>query len=94
MFIGCAVDLLADGGLARPLGCWIKGTGGIWKRMRLTKKTDGSLVRRCDVPHVFHGVRWKRLRPYEEFLGFGTHDDKRGRFSSSERVSFPRKGVG
>ena len=91
---GCVVDLLADGGLARPLGCWIKGTGGIWKRMRLTKKTDGSLVSRCGVPHVFHGVRWKRLRPCGEFLGFGAHDDKRGRFSSDERVSFPREGVG
>ena len=91
---GCVVEPLADGGLARPVGCWVRGTGGIWKRMRLTKKTDGSLVRRCDDPHVFHGVRWKRLRSCGEFLGFGAHDDKRGRFSSDERGSFPREGVG
>ena len=28
------------------------------------------------------------------FWVFGAHDDKRGRFSSDERVSFPREGVG
>ena len=27
-------------------------------------------------------------------LDFGAHGDKRGRFSSHERVSFPREGVG
>ena len=47
-------------------GCWTKGAGGTRKRMRLTKKTDGSLVRRCGVLHVFHGVRWKRLRFWDE----------------------------
>ena len=88
------VEPLADEGLARPVGCWIKGAGGTWKRMRRTKKTDGSLVSRCGVPHVFHGVRWKRLRFCDESLGFGAHDDKRGLFLSDERVSFPREGVG
>ena len=47
------VEPLAAEGLARPVGCWIEGAGGTWKRMRLTKKTDGSLVRRCGVPHFF-----------------------------------------
>ena len=60
----------------------------------LPRKTDGSLVRRCDDPRVFHGIRWKRLRSCDEVLGFGAHDDKRGRFSSHGRVSFPREGVG
>ena len=45
-------------------------------------------------PHVFHGVRCKRLRFCDESLGFGAHGDKRGRFSSDERVSFPREGFG
>ena len=88
------VEPLDSRGLARPVGCWVRGAGGIWKRMRLTKKTDGSLVRRCGDPHVFHGIRWKRLRSFDEVLGFGAHDDKRRRFSSHERVSFPREGVG
>ena len=88
------VELPAAEGLARPVGCWTKGAGGTWKRMRLTKKTDGSLVRRCGVSHVFHGVRWKRLRFHDEALGFGAHNDKRGRFSLDEQVSFPREGVG
>ena len=30
----------------------------------------------------------------DDFLGFGAHDDRRRRFSSDERVSFPREGVG
>ena len=71
-----------------PGGCWTKGAGGTWKRMRLTKKTASSLVRRHGVPHVLHGVRWKRLR------SFGAHNDKRRRFSLDEQVSFPREGVG
>ena len=88
------VEPLAVESLARPLGCWIKGAGGTWKRMRLTKKTDVSLVSRYGEPHVFHGVRWKRLRFRDGSLGFGAHDDKNGRFSSDEQVSFPREGVG
>ena len=39
--------------------------------MRLTKKTASSLVRRHGVPHVLHGVRWKRLRCPDEVLVFG-----------------------
>ena len=59
------------GGRVDSGGCWTKGAGGTWKRMRLTKKTDGSLVRRRGIPHVFHGVRWKRLRSHDEALSFG-----------------------
>ena len=50
------VELPAAQGRAHSVGCWTKGAGGTWKRMRLTKKTDGSLVRRRGIPHVFHGV--------------------------------------
>ena len=88
------VESPAAKGLARPVGCWTKGAGGTWKRMRLAKKTDGSLVRRYGVPHVLHGVWWKRLRFHDEALGFGAHNDKRRRFSLDEHASFPRKGVG
>ena len=69
-------------------GCWTEGAGGTWKRMRLTKKTDGSLVRRYGIPHVFHGVRWKRLRSPAGVLGFGARSDKRGRLSLHEH-GFP-----
>ena len=44
----------------RPGGCWVKGAGRTWKRMRFTKKTASSLVCRHGVPHVLQGVRWKR----------------------------------
>ena len=71
--------------------CWTKGAGGTWKRMRLTKKTASSLVRRHGIPHVFHGVRWKRLRSLNEALGSGAG---RGRFSPHEHGFFPREGVG
>ena len=36
------VELPAAEGRAHSVGCWTKGAGGTWKRMRLTKKTDGS----------------------------------------------------
>ena len=88
------VELPAAEGRAHSVGCWTKGAGGTWKRIRLTKKTDGSLVCRCGIPHVFHGVRWKRLRFHDEVLGFEAHSDKRGRFSLHERGIFPREGVG
>ena len=78
----------------RLKGCWIKGAGGTWKRMRLTKKTASSLVRGHGVHHVLHGVRWKRLRSPDGVLGFGARSDKRGRFSLHERGFFPREGVG
>ena len=75
-------------------GCWTKGAGGTWKRMRLTKKTAFSLVRRHGVLHVFHGVRWKRLRSIDEALGSGASSDKRGRLSLHEHGFFLREGVG
>ena len=73
-------ELPAVRGRVNSGGCWTKGAGGTWKRMRLTKKTASSLVRQHGVPHVLHGVRWKRLRSHDEALSFGAHNDKRGRF--------------
>ena len=75
-------------------GCWTKGAGGTWKKMRLTKKTASSLVRRHGTIHVLHGVRWKRLRSHDEVLGFGARSDERGRFSLHEHGFFPRERVG
>ena len=75
-------------------GCWTNGAGGTWKRMRLTKKTASSLVRRHGIPHVLHGVRWKRLRSLVEVLGSGAGSDKRRRLSLHEYGFFPREGVG
>ena len=49
------VELLAARSWERSGGCWVKGAGGAWKRMRLTKKTASSLVCRHGVPHVLHG---------------------------------------
>ena len=65
------VELPAASSWKRSGGCWVKGAGGTWKRMRLTKKTASSLVRRHGVPHVLHGVRWKRLRSPDEVLVLG-----------------------
>ena len=87
-------ELPAVQGRVHSGGCWTKGAGGTWKRMRLTKKTAGSLVRRHGIPLVLHGVGWKRLRSHDEVLGFGARNDKRGRFSLHEHGFFPRKGVG
>ena len=84
------VELPAARSRERPGGCWVKGAGG----MRLNKKTTSSLVRRHGVPHVLHGVRWKRLRSLDGALGFGARSDKRGRFSLHEHGFFPREGVG
>ena len=66
------------------------------KRMRLTKKTASSLVRRHGIPHVLHGVRWKRLRFLDEALGSGAGSDKRrrGGLSLHEHGFFPPEGVG
>ena len=86
--------LPAAGSWERSGGCWVKGAGGTWKRMRLTKKTAGSLVRRHGTPHVLHGVGWKRLRSHDEVLGFGARSEKRGRFSLHEHGFFLREGVG
>ena len=88
------VELPAARGPVGSGGYWTKGAGGTWKRMRLTKKTASSLVRRHGVPHVLHGVRWKRLRSLDEALGSGASSDKRGRLSLHEHGCFPRKGVG
>ena len=78
------VEFPAARGRVGSGGCWTKGAGGTWKRMRLTKKTASSLVRRLDVPHVLQGVRWKRLRSLDEALGSGASSDKRGRLSLHE----------
>ena len=51
------VELPAVRGRVRSGGCWTKGAGGTWKRMRLTKKTASSSVRRHGVLHVLHGVK-------------------------------------
>ena len=72
-------------------GCWTKGAGGTWKRMRLTKKTSSSFVLRHG---VLHGVRWKRLRSLGDVLCSGASSDKRGRLSLHEHGFFPREGVG
>ena len=88
------VELPAARSWERSGGCWVKGAGGTWKRMRLNKKTTSSLVCRHGVPHVLHGVRWKRLRSPDEALGFGARSDKTGRFSLHEHGFFPREGVG
>ena len=37
--------------------CWSKGAGGVWKRVRLTKKSASSLVRRNGDLHVLRGRR-------------------------------------
>ena len=74
------VEFPAARGRVGSGSCWTKGAGGTWKRMRFTKKTASSLVRRNGVPHVLHGVRWKRLRSLDEVLGFGARSDKRRRF--------------
>ena len=37
------VELPAAEGRAHSVGCWTKGAGGTWKRMRLTKK-NGRFV--------------------------------------------------
>ena len=88
------VEFPAARGRVGSGGCWTKGAGGTWKRMRLTKKTDSSLVRRHGFPHVLHGVRWKRLRSLGDVLGSGAGSDKRRRLSLHEHGFFPREGVG
>ena len=77
-------ELPAVRGRVNSGGCWTKGAGGTWKRMRLTKKAASSFVRQHGVLHVQHGVRWKRLRSPDEVLGIGARSDKRGRFSLHE----------
>ena len=62
--------------------------------MRLTKKTTSLSVRRHGVPHILHGIRWKRLRSLGEVWGSGAGSDKRERLSLHEHGFFPREGVG
>ena len=38
--------------------------GGFWKRMRLTRKTNSSHLRRSEDPSLLHSRRWKRLCPF------------------------------
>ena len=74
--------------------CWTRGAGGAWKRVRLTKKTASSLVRRHGEIHALNGKRWKRLHVSEEGLGSGDGSSKRGRFLLQGQGDFPREGVG
>ena len=73
--------------------CWTRGAGGCWKRVRLTKKTASSLVRKHGDIHVLHGARWKRLHVPGDFLGSEGMSVKRGRLTLGDFV-FPRVGVG
>ena len=75
-------------------GCWTRGAGGTWKRMRLTKKTASSLVRRHGVSHVLHGRRWKRLRSLGEVLGSGAGSDKKEGAFVTARARFLSSGGG
>ena len=74
--------------------CWTRGAGGFWKRVRLTKKTANSLVRRHGDLHALHGKRWKRLHVSGDVLGSGDRSVKRGRLTLSQHGDFPRVGVG
>ena len=47
------VQFPAASGRVDSGNCWIRGAGGTWQRMRLTKKTASSLVRGHGVHHVF-----------------------------------------
>ena len=92
--------LVSDGSLGDSMNidnlgsCWTRGAGGFWKRVRLTKKTASSLVRRHGERHAVHGRRWKRLRVTGDVLGFGDPSVKRGHFSLADHGDFPREGVG
>ena len=70
---------------------WSRGAGGVWKRMRLTRKTNSSEVRRFGDSSNLHSRRWKRLCPFGEM-----HDisGKRGRLSLVSHDDFPKVGVG
>ena len=68
------------GGHLNTGGCWTKGAGGMWKRVRLTKNTVSSLVRRHGALHVLHGKRWKKLHAFGEVLE-GECSNRRGRLS-------------
>ena len=83
-------DELSRGNLG---GCWTGGSRGIWKRVRLTKKTASLLVRRHGELHALHGRRWKRLHVSVDDLVSGDRSSKRGRLSLCGHGDFPREGV-
>ena len=56
-------------GQMNPGSFWTRGAGGIWKRVRLTKKTASALVRRHGDLHDLHGKRWKRLHTHGVSFG-------------------------
>ena len=70
---------------------WSRGAGGVWKRMRLTRKTNSSELRRFGDSSNLHSRRWKRLCPFGD-----VHDisGKRGRLSLVLHEDFPKVGVG
>ena len=73
-------------------GCWTRGAGGVWKRVRLTKKTASTLVWRHGGLHAFYGKRWKRFCvPEDVSEGFSV---KRRRLALGHHGGFPRVGVG
>ena len=71
--------------------CWSRGAGGVWKRMRLTRKTNSSELRRFGDSFNLHSRRWKWLCPFGE-----VHDisGKRERLSLVSHEDFPEVGVG
>ena len=54
---------LVEVALVVPNGgsCWITGAGGVWKKMRLARKTNSSQLPRSGDPSLLHSRRWKRL---------------------------------
>ena len=71
---------------------WSRGAGGVWKRMRLTRKTNSSELRRFGDFSILHSRRWKRLCPFGD-----VHDvsGKRGcLFITGFAWGFHRVGVG
>ena len=70
---------------------WSRGAGGVWKRMRLTRKTNSSQLRRFGDSSNLHIRRWKRLCPSGEVQDFS---GKRRRFSLSLHGVIPWFGVG
>ena len=70
---------------------WSRGAGGVWKRMRLTRKTNSSELRRFGDSSNLHSRRWKRLCPFGD-----VHDvsGKRRRLSLVLHEDFPKVGVG
>ena len=70
---------------------WSRGAGGVWKRKRLTRKTNSSQMRRFGDSSNLHTRSWKRLCLFGEVQGFS---GKKGRISLSSHGVLPRVGVG